>query len=85
MALFPLPNASRDLNNFVRNALTMDNDDSYDGRLDWTISPSNTIFGRYTYSTRYRFIPGYLGGIANGTSTFAWGRQNLSAQSFVLG
>ncbi len=63
----------------------MHNDDSYGGRVDWTISPSNAIFGRYNYSARYRFMPGYLGGIADGTSTSAWGRQNLTAQSVVTG
>lgn len=52
----------------------MHNDDSYDGRVDWTISPSNTIFGRYNYSARYRFMPGYLGGIADGTSTRGAGK-----------
>ena len=85
MALFPMPNAPGDLNNYVRNALAVDNDDSYDGRIDWTISSSDTVFGRYSYSNRYRFIPGYLGGIADGTSTSAWGRQYLKAHSFVLG
>ena len=85
MNLFPLPNAPGDLNNFVRNALATDNDDSYDGRIDFTLNPSNTFFGRYSYSNRFRFIPGYLGGIADGTSTSAWGRQFLKSYSFVLG
>jgi carboxypeptidase family protein/TonB-dependent receptor-like protein len=85
MNLFPLPNAPGDLNNFVRNALAQDNDDSYDGRIDYTLNSSNTFFGRYSYSNRFRFIPGYLGGIADGTSTSAWGRQFLKSYSFVLG
>jgi hypothetical protein len=85
MNLFPLPNASGDLNNFVRNALAQDNDDSYDGRIDYTLNSSNTFFGRYSYSNRFRFIPGFLGGIADGTSTSAWGRQFLKSYSFVLG
>jgi Carboxypeptidase regulatory-like domain/TonB-dependent Receptor Plug Domain len=85
MNLFPQPNASGDLNNFVRNALAQDNDDSYDGRIDYTLNSSNTFFGRYSYSNRFRFIPGFLGGIADGTSTSAWGRQFLKSYSFVLG
>ncbi len=85
MNLFPLPNASGDLNNFARNALAQDNDDSYDGRIDYTLNSSNNFFGRYSYSNRFRFIPGYLGGIADGTSTSAWGRQFLKSYSFVLG
>jgi len=83
--LFPHPNASGELNNFVRNALAQDNDDSYDGRIDYTLNSSNTFFGRYSYSNRFRFIPGFLGGIADGTSTSAWGRQFLKSYSFVLG
>ena len=32
-----------------------------------------------------RDIPGYFGGLADGTSTSAWGNQILKAHSFVLG
>jgi outer membrane receptor protein involved in Fe transport len=85
IALFPQPNASGDLNNFVRNALAQDNTDNYNGRVDWTPSQNNTIFLRYNYSNRFRFIPGYLGGLADGTSTSAWGRQKLKNHSLVLG
>jgi hypothetical protein len=66
MNLFPLPNASGDLNNFARNALAQDNDDSYDGRIDYTMNSCNTFFGRYSHSNRFRFIPGYLGGLRTG-------------------
>ena len=53
--------------------------------MDWTPSPNDTVFGRYNYSNRYRAIPGYLGGLADGTSTSAWGNQTLLAHSAVLG
>ncbi len=86
IALFPQPNIpGKQLNNFARNALLQDNNDSYNGRVDWTKSSSDTIFGRYSYSNRFRFIPGFLGGIADGTSTSAWGRQKLKSHSLVLG
>ena len=90
IALFPEPNSpgnagAPDLNNFVRNALAEDNTDNYTGRVDWTPSQSNTIFARYNYSNRFRFIPGYLGGLADGSSTSAWGRQTLKDHSLVLG
>ncbi|HEV2276427.1 MAG TPA: carboxypeptidase regulatory-like domain-containing protein [Acidobacteriaceae bacterium] len=90
MALFPLPNTTTagsppDLNNYIRNALLTDNDDNYDARIDWTPSSSDTVFARYNYSNRYRAIPGYLGGLADGTSTSAWGNQTLLAHSAVLG
>ena len=85
IALFPEPNLPGELNNFTRNALAQDKNDSYNGRVDWTPSSSDTIFGRYNYSNRFRFIPGYFGGLADGSSTSAWGRQFLKNHSFVLG
>jgi hypothetical protein len=90
MALFPLPNTTTpgspaNLNNFTRNALAVDNNDSYDGRVDWTPSANDSVFARYNYSNRYRAIPGYLGGLADGSSTSAWGNQTLLAHSAVLG
>jgi Carboxypeptidase regulatory-like domain/TonB dependent receptor/TonB-dependent Receptor Plug Domain len=85
IALFPQPTKIAEVNNYVRNALVVDNDDSYDGRVDWTATSKDNVFGRYTYSNRFRFIPGFLGGIADGTSTSAWGRQYLKSHSLVLG
>jgi outer membrane receptor protein involved in Fe transport len=85
IALFPLPNLPGELNNYARNALAVDNNDSYNGRIDWSASSQDTVFGRFSYSNRSRFIPGFFGGIADGTSTSAWGRQKLKSDSFVLG
>ncbi|HTF65134.1 MAG TPA: carboxypeptidase regulatory-like domain-containing protein, partial [Edaphobacter sp.] len=90
MALFPEPNVTSggvipELNNYARNAPLTDNDDNYDARMDWTPNQKDTIFGRYNYSNRTRDIPGYFGGLADGTSTSAWGNQILKAHSFVLG
>ena len=90
IALFPEPNISSggvipEQNNYTRNALLTDNDDNYDARIDWTPSSSDTVFGRYNYSNRTRDIPGYFGGLADGTSTSAWGNQIIKSHSFVLG
>lgn len=85
IALFPEPNLPGELNNYTRNALAEDNNDSYNGRVDWTASPSDTVFIRYNYSNRFRFIPGYFGGLADGSSTSAWGRQFIKSHSLVLG
>ncbi len=90
MALFPQPNVSNggvipEQNNYFRNALLTDDNDGYNARMDWTASPKDTVFGRYNYSNRTRSIPGYFGGLADGTSTSAWGDQQLKAHSFVLG
>jgi hypothetical protein len=85
MTLFPQPNLSGQLNNFARNASLSDGNDSYNGRIDWIATSADTVFGRYSYSDRSRFIPGFFGGIGDGTSTSAWGRQTLKAHNFVLG
>ncbi len=86
IGLFPMPNIpGQQLNNFARNALITDNNDSYTGRMDWTASEADNVFGRYSYFTRFRFLPGNFGGIADGTSTSALGRQNLSGTSLAVG
>jgi len=90
MALFPLPNTTTagsppDINNYIRNALLTDFESNYDARVDWTPSSRDTVFMRFNYSTRNRDIPGYLGGLADGTSTSAWGNQILKSYGDVLG
>jgi hypothetical protein len=90
MALFPLPNTTSpgsppDLNNYIRNGLLTDFENNYDGRGDWTPSSTDSIFVRYNYSTRQRDIPGYFGGLEDGSSTSAWGNQTLKSYSAVLG
>jgi outer membrane receptor protein involved in Fe transport len=91
IALFPEPNDKQggstypDFNNFSRTGAATDFNSSYDGRGDWTPSQNNTIFGRFNYFNRTRQIPGYFGGLADGTGTSAWGNQFLKGYSFVLG
>ena len=86
IALFPLPNVpGANLNNYVRSPLSTDNNDSYDGRVDWTAGKADNLFVRYAYINRSRFIPGNYGGIADGTGSSSQGRQQLKAYSGVLG
>src|SRR5438876_590005 len=76
MDLFPLPNATGPNNYFRVGANTTDDSQRYLLRGDGHLSASDNIFGRFFYSDRDRFIPGNYGGIADGTSTSARGRQN---------
>jgi hypothetical protein len=91
MALFPEPNFQNggatfpETNNFSRTGALKDIYSSYDARVDWTPSPIDTVFTRFNYFNRSRDIPGYLGGLADGTSTSAWGDQILKGASLVLG
>jgi hypothetical protein len=84
MDLFPLPNAVG-ANNFFRTANTTDNAQRYLGRVDLNFSNSDNMFARYFQSDRDRFIPGNFGGIADGTSTSAWGRQEMTTRTFAAG
>ncbi|WP_263366900.1 TonB-dependent receptor [Edaphobacter bradus] len=85
IALFPQPNKPGQLNNYFRNAGLSDNNDSYDGRVDWIASKADTVFVRYSYINRSRFIPGNYGGIADGTTTSAFGRQKIYSHSAAIG
>lgn len=91
MALFPQPNFKNggatypELNNYSRTGALTDFNTSYDARVDWTASPKDTMFARFNYFNRTRSIPGYFGGLADGTSTSAWGDQILKGASLVLG
>jgi Carboxypeptidase regulatory-like domain/TonB dependent receptor-like, beta-barrel/TonB-dependent Receptor Plug Domain len=84
MDLFPVPNAAGS-NNFFRNANTTDNAQRYLLRSDFHVDATNNVFARYYQSNRDRFIPGNFGGIADGTSTSAWGRQNMKTYTFAAG
>lgn len=83
--LFPAPNQSGEYNNYARTGSLVDDMDSYDARVDWNAGQNNLVFVRYTESQRTRDIPGYFGGIADGTSTSAWGNSTLNSYSAVTG
>ena len=91
MKLFPEPNFKSgganfpELNNYSRTGALTDFNASYDARVDWTLSSQDTVFTRFNYFNRTRQIPGYFGGLADGTSTSAWGNQTLKGASVVLG
>jgi outer membrane receptor protein involved in Fe transport len=84
VGLLPAPNASLP-NNFIRQPEVEDNADRYLGRVDFTISNTDTVFVRSIYSDRFRFVPGWFGGILDGTSTSAWGRNDLTSHGIVAG
>jgi hypothetical protein len=85
MALFPQANLPGQNNNFARNGALTDDNDRYSARVDWTPTSADSVFGRYSWANRSRFIPGNFGGIADGTSTSAFGRQHLTNHGAVIG
>jgi hypothetical protein len=86
MNLFPEPTvAGADLNNYFRNATVTDNTDRMSGRVDWQASDKDSVFTRYTFSTRGRNSPGLFPGLADGTQSSSQGAYHLTADQAALG
>jgi hypothetical protein len=83
VSMLPLPNASGG-NNFIRQPEVEDEVERYLARVDFPLGNDN-LFARYIRSDRFRYVPGFLGGILDGTSTSAWGRNYLTSDAFVAG
>jgi outer membrane receptor protein involved in Fe transport len=84
LPLIPLPNQAG-ANNFIRQPNVTDESDRVMGRVDYRPSNADSIFARYFWSQRDRFIPGAFGGIVDGTGTSAFGRQTIDSQGVVGG
>jgi hypothetical protein len=83
VSLLPSPNASGG-NNFIRQPNVEDESERYLARVDFPIGNDN-LFARFIRSDRFRYVPGFLGGTLDGTSTSAWGRNDLKSDAFVAG
>jgi hypothetical protein len=84
MALVPLPNTTGS-SNFIRQPNVEDDGERYLGRVDFRASARDHVFARYIFTDRTRFVPGFFGGVVDGTSTSAWGRNFLKSHSTVAG
>ncbi|MEO5898015.1 MAG: TonB-dependent receptor [Vicinamibacterales bacterium] len=84
LALIPTANTTG-TNNYLRTPSVQDDADRYLARGDMRFGGADNIFGRYIYSDRFRYVPGNLGGILDGTGTSAWGRNYLKSHAFVGG
>jgi outer membrane receptor protein involved in Fe transport len=82
--MLPLPNTTGS-NNFIRQPNVEDESERYLLRMDVRVGANDNVFGRYIYTDRFRFVPGFLGGVLDGTSTSAWGRNYLKSHGFVTG
>jgi hypothetical protein len=86
MNLFPQPTvAGADLNNYFRNADLTDNTNRFSTRVDWQATDKDSVFTRYTWSTRDRNSPGLFPGLADGTQSSSQGLYELTADQAVLG
>jgi len=85
LALLPEPNTPG-VNNYTRpDASVIDNADRFLGRADLRLSDSDNVFGRYIYTTRERVLPGWFGGIIDGTASSALGDQSMISHGLVAG
>jgi outer membrane receptor protein involved in Fe transport len=84
LGLIPDANQSGS-NNFFRTPDLLDDSDRVLARIDYKPSGSDSLFARYIWSNRNRFIPGAFGGIVDGTGTSAFGDQIMKAQGLVVG
>ena len=86
MNLFPQPTvAGAALNNYFRNADIADDANRYSTRVDWQASDKDSVFTRYTWSTRNRNSPGLFPGLADGTQSSSQGDYQLTADQAVIG
>jgi hypothetical protein len=85
LGLLPEPNTPG-ANNYTRpDAEVIDNADRFLGRVDLRLSDRDNVFGRYIYTTRDRVLPGWFGGLVDGTSSSALGDQSMKSHGFVGG
>ena len=84
MNLLPLPNATG-TNNFIRQPNVEDDGERYLVKGDVKASANDNVFLRFIYTDRTRFVPGFIGGVIDGTGTSAWGRNFLKSYSTVGG
>jgi len=73
------------VSNFLRAPGIIDDTDSYTARVDVQANSNNNVFVRYTYSNRFRYLPGIFGGIIDGTGSSANGRLFMQGQSAAVG
>ena len=57
----------------------MDDGDRFSGRIDWQSDAKNTVFTRFTFTNRNRFIPG------NFRHRIGFGRDNSQAEQDPFG
>lgn len=93
IALFPSPTGQGGAqnaagirgNNFARTPTLTDDANRITARIDYRINEKSDLFGRYAFGQRDRFVPGFFGGLADGTDTSAWGMTSVDTHALSLG
>ncbi|HJZ82986.1 MAG TPA: TonB-dependent receptor [Pyrinomonadaceae bacterium] len=82
---YPGPTLPGRANNFARTPSISDDQNRLISRVDYKLNSRNDIFGRYAFTKRNRFVPGFFGGVPDGTDTSAWGRSDIKSHSLTIG
>ena len=87
LAFLPLPNAgSGIINNYVSNGVQRFDSDQYDGRVDYNLSSTTHVFGRYSLANFNNYSPAAFGDAAGGPSAFNFSGDSVDRnQSLALG
>jgi hypothetical protein len=83
-AIYPPPILPGRSNNFARSPSVQDDVNRFITRIDYRNDTANEFYGRYAFTERDRFVPGFFGGVADGTDTSAWGKSDIRSHSLVI-
>ena len=87
MNIYPAPNASNASSgyNYVNQPVRELDDSKFDGRLDYTLSGKDNLFGRFSYDQAYSFVPGGAPTLAESNAFGSNERIRNHARNIALG
>jgi hypothetical protein len=83
----PLPNSGSDIiNNYISQGSQRFDSDQYDGRVDYNLTSTTHLFGRYTIANFDNYSPAAFGDAAGGPTAFGFSGRSLARnQSLSVG
>ena len=84
VALMPNPNVPNSTI-FASTPVTDTRTDQFDVRVDHQVSPTMTLFGRYSFVDTLTYRPAPLEGLAEGSFNDAFGANDMRSQGLALG
>jgi hypothetical protein len=87
MNIYPAPNASNSSSgyNYTNEPVRELDDTKFDGRLDYTLSGKDNLFGRFSYDQAFSFVPGGAPGLAESNAFGSNERIINHARNIAIG
>jgi hypothetical protein len=87
LSYIPLPNNGAGIyNNYISNGVQHFDTDQYDGRVDYNLSTTTHLFGRYTIADFNNYSPAAYGNAGGGPSAFSFSGDSIDRnQSLAVG